>query len=143
MAKKTVAELAFADAMTPEDLIVVVQKNNCKKMPVKDLAKSVSDSVQGFVTQAQAAATDAKKSADSASAAKTAAQEASKTADSAAETAHTAAASAKEYADAAAGAAEKAISALENRLKSGAIADAELHLGFYLDENGDLCQKEG
>ena len=31
---------------------------------------------------------------------------------------------------------------LTARLKSGAIADAELHLGFYLDSNGDLCQKE-
>lgn len=29
---------------------------------------------------------------------------------------------------------------LLNRLKSGAEEDAELHLGFYLDENGDLCQ---
>lgn len=29
---------------------------------------------------------------------------------------------------------------LETRLKSGAEEDAELHLGFYLDENGDLCQ---
>lgn len=31
---------------------------------------------------------------------------------------------------------------LETRLKSSLIDDAELHLGFYLDENGDLCQKE-
>lgn len=35
-----------------------------------------------------------------------------------------------------------AISQLETRLKSGAEEDAELHLGFYLDENGDLCQVE-
>ena len=28
------------------------------------------------------------------------------------------------------------------RLKSGAIEDAEFHLGFYLDADGDLCQKE-
>ncbi len=28
------------------------------------------------------------------------------------------------------------------RLKSGKIEDAELHLGFYLDADGDLCQKE-
>ena len=35
-----------------------------------------------------------------------------------------------------------ALSSLESRLKSGAEADAELHLGFYLDENGDLCQVE-
>ena len=28
------------------------------------------------------------------------------------------------------------------RLKSGAIEDAELHLGFYIDADGDLCQKE-
>lgn len=31
---------------------------------------------------------------------------------------------------------------LTARLKSGKVEDAELHLGFYLDENGDLCQKE-
>ena len=31
---------------------------------------------------------------------------------------------------------------LITRLKSGAIEDAELHLGFYLDADGDLCQKE-
>ena len=29
---------------------------------------------------------------------------------------------------------------LETQLKSGALEDAELHLGFYLDEDGDLCQ---
>ncbi len=31
---------------------------------------------------------------------------------------------------------------LINRLKSGSIGDAALHLGFYLDADGDLCQKE-
>ena len=35
-----------------------------------------------------------------------------------------------------------ALSSLKTRLKSGAEEDAELHLGFYLDENGDLCQVE-
>lgn len=34
------------------------------------------------------------------------------------------------------------LSTLETRLKSGLIADSELHLGFYLDADGDLCQKE-
>ena len=34
----------------------------------------------------------------------------------------------------------QAINLLDTRLKSGLEADAELHLGFYLDENGDLCQ---
>ncbi len=38
--------------------------------------------------------------------------------------------------------AKNAISQLVTRLKSGAEEDAELHLGFYLDENGDLCQVE-
>lgn len=32
------------------------------------------------------------------------------------------------------------LSDLETRLKSGDEEDADLHLGFYLDENGDLCQ---
>lgn len=36
----------------------------------------------------------------------------------------------------------QAINLLDTRLKSGLEADAELHLGFYLDENGDLCQVE-
>ena len=31
---------------------------------------------------------------------------------------------------------------VEKRLKSGKIEDAELHLGFYLDDNGDLCQED-
>lgn len=34
------------------------------------------------------------------------------------------------------------LSDLETRLKSGDEEDAELHLGFYLDENGDLCQAD-
>lgn len=34
------------------------------------------------------------------------------------------------------------IDALTTRLKSGKLADAELHLGFYIDSDGDLCQKE-
>ena len=37
---------------------------------------------------------------------------------------------------------KNAIGQLVTRLKSGAEEDAELHLGFYLDENGDLCQAE-
>lgn len=28
------------------------------------------------------------------------------------------------------------------QLKSGSMADASLHLGFYLDDDGDLCQVE-
>ena len=35
-----------------------------------------------------------------------------------------------------------AINELITRLTSGAEADASLHLGFYLDQNGDLCQVE-
>ena len=35
---------------------------------------------------------------------------------------------------------KSSLSALETRLKSGDEEDADLHLGFYLDENGDLCQ---
>ena len=34
------------------------------------------------------------------------------------------------------------ISDLESALKSGEEEDAIWHLGFYLDENGDLCQVE-
>ena len=33
-----------------------------------------------------------------------------------------------------------AMNDLTTRLKSGDEEDADLHLGFYLDENGDLCQ---
>jgi len=32
------------------------------------------------------------------------------------------------------------LEALRTRLMSGDVTDAELHLGFYLDEDGDLCQ---
>lgn len=32
--------------------------------------------------------------------------------------------------------------ALRNTIKAGTIETAEYHMGFYLDENGDLCQKE-
>lgn len=32
--------------------------------------------------------------------------------------------------------------ALIKTLKAGTIETADYHLGFYLDENGDLCQKE-
>ena len=42
--------------------------------------------------------------------------------------------------DAAVGNLNQSITNLETRLKSGLEADAELHLGFYLDSNGDLCQ---
>lgn len=31
---------------------------------------------------------------------------------------------------------------LKTAIKAGTIETAEWHLGFYLDENGDLCQKE-
>ena len=34
------------------------------------------------------------------------------------------------------------IDTLQTRLKSTLLEHADLHLGFYLDENGDLCQKE-
>lgn len=34
------------------------------------------------------------------------------------------------------------VGALKSALKSGSEADAIYHLGFYLDENGDLCQVE-
>jgi hypothetical protein len=39
-------------------------------------------------------------------------------------------------------AAGDAVSELRNTLKSGDEEDAIYHLGFYLDENGDLCQVE-
>ena len=32
--------------------------------------------------------------------------------------------------------------AIYNKMTSTAEADAQFHLGFYLDNNGDLCQKE-
>ena len=35
---------------------------------------------------------------------------------------------------------KSALTELETKLKSGDEEDADLHLGFYLDENGDLCQ---
>lgn len=32
--------------------------------------------------------------------------------------------------------------ALKDTIKAGTIETAEYHMGFYLDENGDLCQKD-
>lgn len=32
------------------------------------------------------------------------------------------------------------LSTLDTNLKAATAATANLHLGFYLDENGDLCQ---
>lgn len=34
------------------------------------------------------------------------------------------------------------VTGLQERLKAGTAATAELHLGFYLDEDGDLCQTD-
>ena len=97
---------------------------------------------------AKTSETNAASSASSAAASQTAAAANEENAASSAAAAQKAETAAKKSADAVTAAAEKitanekAINALITRLKSGAIADAELHLGFYLDENGDLCQKE-
>lgn len=37
---------------------------------------------------------------------------------------------------------KKEMANLRNTIKAGTIETAEYHMGFYLDENGDLCQKE-
>lgn len=34
------------------------------------------------------------------------------------------------------------LNTLDSNLKAATAATANLHLGFYLDENGDLCQVE-
>lgn len=107
------------------------------------------EAVRPLVERAEAAA--AKAAEDAANAVKPLVEEASAAAESAAGQA----AAAKSSADAAAKSAQSIVDSatqiqankenyenLLTRLKSGAIADAELHLGFYLDENGDLCQKE-
>lgn len=38
--------------------------------------------------------------------------------------------------------ARETIDTLDTNLKAGTEETAALHLGFYLDENGDLCQVE-
>lgn len=72
-------------------------------------------------------------------AAKTAAQAAATQAVSSAETA---AAAAEELSEAAESIAELEtdVSALKSHITSKDEEDADYHLGFYIDENGDLCQ---
>lgn len=114
-------------------------------------AKLADDKRVGAWRSEQAAKTSETNAADSASSAaasRTAAAASETNAASSAAAAQKAETAAKKSADTVTAAAEKiaanekAINALIARLKSGAIADAELHLGFYLDENGDLCQRE-
>lgn len=114
-------------------------------------AKAAEDSRAEALRSAQAAATaetNAATSASDAATSQTAAASSEENAASSAAAAQKAETAAKKSADAVTAAAEKitanekAINALITRLKSGAVADAELHLGFYLDSNGDLCQKE-
>lgn len=114
-------------------------------------AKLADDKRVGAWRSEQAAKTSETNAADSASSAaasQTAAAASEKNAADSAAAAQKAETAAKKSADTVTAAAEKitanekAINTLVARLKSGAIADAELHLGFYLDSNGDLCQKE-
>ena len=114
-------------------------------------AAAAAASASAALASQKAAATseaNAASSATAAAASQTAATSSEKNAASSAAAAKKAETAAKESAGTVTAAAEKitanekAINALITRLKSGAIADAELHLGFYLDENGDLCQKE-
>lgn len=107
------------------------------------------EAVRPLVERAEQAAAKAAEEAEKAIAPLvTKAQEAEKGANTQAaaakESASAAATSARQIADSAAQiqANKENHENLLNRLKSGKPEDAELHLGFYLDENGDLCQKE-
>lgn len=114
-------------------------------------AKLADDKRVGAWRSEQAAKTsetNAAASASSAAESQTAAATSEENAASSAAAAQKAETAAKKSADTVTAAAEKitanetAISTLLTRLKSGKVEDAELHLGFYLDSNGDLCQKE-
>lgn len=107
------------------------------------------EAVRPLVERAEQAAAKAAEEAEKAIAPLvTKAQEAEKGANTQAaaakESASAAATSARQIADSAAQiqANKENHENLLTRLKSGKPEDAELHLGFYLDENGDLCQKE-
>ena len=107
------------------------------------------EAVRPLVERAEQAAAKAAEEAEKAIAPlATKAQEAEKGANTQAaaakESASAAATSARQIADSAAQiqANKENHENLLTRLKSGKPEDAELHLGFYLDENGDLCQKE-
>lgn len=107
------------------------------------------EAVRPLVERAEQAAAKAAEEAEKAIAPLVAkAQEAEKGANTQAaaakESASAAATSAQQIADSAAQiqANKENHENLLTRLKSGKPEDAELHLGFYLDENGDLCQKE-
>lgn len=107
------------------------------------------EAVRPLVERAEQAAAKAAEEAEKAIAPLvTKAQEAEKGANTQAaaakESASAAATSARQIADSAAQiqANKENHENLLTHLKSGKPEDAELHLGFYLDENGDLCQKE-
>ena len=113
-----------------------------------DAAKKSEDAAARYADTAYKAGTAATESAERAAGSATAAAESEENATASAD-------AAKKSEDAAAENAASiqqnasqiqanadAIDALMTRLKSGALADAELHLGFYLDADGDLCQQE-
>lgn len=101
-------------------------------------AKQAQTGAEAARTEAQTAKTAAEKATQEAKTAQTGAAEAKTWAETAQAKAEESQKAAQQSAADAAGAVE----ALVARLKSGALADAELHLGFYLDGNGDLCQVE-
>ena len=101
-------------------------------------SEAAATRAEAAAREAGASATAAETAAESAGTAKAGA-EAAKTA---AEAAQGKAEEAQEAAQQSAADAAGAVDALAARLKSGALADAELHLGFYIDEDGDLCQRE-
>ena len=116
---------------------------------LSDGGGATPEAVRPLVERAEQAAAKAAEEAEKAIAPLVAkAQEAEKGANTQAaaakESASAAATSAQQIADSAAQiqANKENHENLLTRLKSGKPEDAELHLGFYLDENGDLCQKE-
>ena len=109
---------------TPEAVRPLVER---AEAAAAKAAENAANAVKPLVEEASAAA---KSAAGQAAAAKSSADAAAKSAQSIADSAAQIQANKENYEN------------LLTRLKSGKVEDAELHLGFYLDENGDLCQKE-
>lgn len=109
---------------TPEAVRPLVER-------AEQAAAKAAEEVEKAITPLVSKAQEAEKNAAAASAA------AKGSADAAATSAQQIADSAEKIQENA-----TALADLITRLKSGKAEDAELHLGFYLDENGDLCQKE-
>lgn len=133
----TVWSIAFFGA----DLRQAMAENVSAAETARTEAQKAEQNANSAQKGAETAAGNAGSSASAAARSEAAAKEAAAKAAADKESAETAAVAATEAAQEAQSLAASVVE-LEKRLKSGLIEDAALHLGFYLDADGDLCQME-